>query len=293
MARNRKGIVGAGDDLDNPMHTRYTQYTQYLHAGESMTIKQHTHRRQGHRTVMQMLTADQLQHLKPSKHSARFLVIEIDPDAHKARSDSKNDVGNSSLRKKLTEMINDPAVDPNAAMQMLTIAWDMVTKSATGKISTIQADVDSDNGDSVASIFADFPEFQARNEERKQDLRQYILADAIWLTSTELSDKAGFKNRNRSAGPNGWKQRGKIFAINVDGHDRYPAYALDEAYQPLKILKDILTVFGDNTSAWSIASWMGTANSWLGGKKPKDVMKQEPAAVLHAALTEKAGAQHG
>ena len=190
-------------------------------------------------------------------------------------------------------MINDPAVDPNAAMQMLEIAWDRVTQSATGKIPAARVNVDSDNGMSAGSIFAGFPEFQARNEERKQGLRQYLLADANWLTSAELSDRAGFKNRNRSAGPNGWKQRGKIFAINVEGHDRYPAYALDEAYQPLKILKDILTVFGDRTSARSIASWMGTVNSWLGGKKPKDLMKQDPAAVLHAALIEKAGAQHG
>lgn len=258
-----------------------------------MTAKQQTHRRQGHRTVMQMLTADQLQHLKPSKHSARFLVIEIDPDAHTTKSDSNNDAGNSALRKKLTEMINDPAVDPNAAMQMLEIAWDMVTKSTAGKLPAVRGDVDSDNGMPVASIFAGFPEFQSRNEARKQDLRQYLLEDAHWLTSAELSDRAGFKNRNRSAGPNGWKQRGKIFAINVEGHDRYPAYALDEAYQPLKILKDILTVFGDGTSAWSVASWMGTANSWLDGKKPKDVMKKEPVAVLHAALIEKAGAQHG
>jgi hypothetical protein len=258
-----------------------------------MTLKQQTHRRQGHRTVMQMLTADQLQHLKPSKHSARFLVIEIDPDAHTTDSDRNNDAGNSALRKKLTDMINDPAVDPKAAMQMLEIAWDMVTKSATGKIPVARVDVESDNAMPAASIFAGFPEFQARNEERKQDLRQYLLADANWLTSAELSDRAGFKNRNRSAGPNGWKQRGKIFAINVEGHDRYPVYALDEAYQPLKILKDILTVFGDSTSAWSIASWMGTANSWLEGKKPKDLMKQDPAAVLHAALIQKAGAQHG
>ncbi|CAI0822554.1 Uncharacterised protein [Serratia quinivorans] len=258
-----------------------------------MTLKQQTHRRQGHRTVMQMLTADQLQHLKPSKHSARFLVIEIDPETHTTGSDCNSDAGNSALRKKLTDMINDPAVDPNAAIQMLEIAWDMVTKSATGKIPAARVDVDSEKAMPAASIFAGFPEFQARNEERKQDLRQYLLADAKWLTSAELSDRAGFKNRNRSAGPNGWKQRGKIFAISVEGHDRYPAYALDEAYQPLKILKDILTVFGDSTSAWSIASWMGTANSWLEGKKPKDLMKQDPAAVLHAALIQKAGAQHG
>lgn len=258
-----------------------------------MTEKQHTHRRQGHRVAMQMLTADQLQHFKPSNGSTRFLVVEIDPDAHQPKARGRGNVGNSALRKKLTDMVNDPAVDPNTAMQMLEIAWDMVTKSAGVKVPVTAVDIESEASKPDADIFAGFDEFRARNEERKQDLRQYILADATWLTSSDLSDKAGFKNRNRSAGPNGWKQRGKIFAINVEGHDRYPAYALDEAYQPLKILKEILALFGETASPWSIASWMGTTNSWLGGKKPKDVLKQQPAAVLHAALKEKAGAQHG
>lgn len=257
-----------------------------------MTEKQHIHRRQGHRTTLQMLTADQLQHLKPSKHSARFLVVEIDPDAQQTKAEDRGNAGNSALRKKLTDMVNDPAVDPKAAMRMLEIAWDMVTKSSGAKVPAAVG-TDSDTKESATDIFAGFDEFRTRNELRQQDLRQYLLADATWLTSSDLSDKAGFKNRNRSAGPNGWKQRGKIFAINVEGHDRYPAYALDEAYQPLKILKEILAVFGETTSPWSIATWMGTTNGWLDGKKPKDVLKQQPAAVLHAALKEKAGAQHG
>ncbi|MDU3933244.1 MAG: hypothetical protein E7G96_07480 [Serratia liquefaciens] len=43
-------------------------------------------------------------------------------------------VGNNALRKKLTDMVNDPAVDPNTPMQMLEIAWDRVTKSAGVKV---------------------------------------------------------------------------------------------------------------------------------------------------------------
>ncbi|EKF65539.1 hypothetical protein B194_1442 [Serratia plymuthica A30] len=38
---------------------------------------------------------------------------------------------------------------------------------------------------------------------------------------------------------------------------------------------------------------MGTANTWLDGKKPKDLLQKDPAAVLHAARKEKEGAQHG
>lgn len=38
-----------------------------------------------------------------------------------------------------------------------------------------------------------------------------------------------------------------------------------------------------------MASWMGTANTWLDGKKPKDLLQKDPAAVLHAARKEKEG----
>ena len=115
-----------------------------------MTEIQHTHRRQGHRMAMQMLTADQLQHLKPSKGSARFLIVEIDPDAHHPQGQSH--VGNNALRKKLTDMVNDPAVDPNTAMQMLEIAWDRVTKSAGVKVPVAAVDIESEASESDALI---------------------------------------------------------------------------------------------------------------------------------------------
>ncbi|KYQ94974.1 hypothetical protein AWY96_16390 [Serratia plymuthica] len=255
-----------------------------------MTTKEQTHRRSGHGISMQMLTADQLQHLKPGKHTTRYLVIEVDAGNNKAKRGDKDTARNAALREKLVAIVNDPTLDPRAAMQMLEIAREVGMKRPVAEEPVETSPL---GGGSKASIFDGFEAFRGRNEVRKQDLRQYILADSTWLTSSDLSDKAGFSNRNRSAGPNGWKQRGKIFAINVEGHDRYPAYALDEAYQPLKVLKEILSVFEGTKSPWSMASWMGTANGWLDGKKPKELLQKDPAAVLHAARKEKEGAQHG
>ncbi|HEJ8088593.1 TPA: hypothetical protein SMI57_001610 [Serratia liquefaciens] len=53
-------------------------------------------------------------------------------------------VGNNALRKKLTDMVNDLAVDPNTAMQMLEIAWHRVTKSAGVKIPVAAVDIESE-----------------------------------------------------------------------------------------------------------------------------------------------------
>ncbi|OON39745.1 hypothetical protein BTJ39_11945 [Izhakiella australiensis] len=152
----------------------------------------------------------------------------------------------------------------------------------------------SDHADSenTLDIFAGFEAQRSKNARRQQDLREFILNDAEWLSASQLSDKAGFENKNRSAGPNTWKRRNRIFAISVQGKNLYPRYCLDLAYQPLSVVKEVLEVFADSKSGWALAYWFGTANGWLNGKKPKDLLSDK-AALLRAAQAENEGALHG
>lgn len=146
---------------------------------------------------------------------------------------------------------------------------------------------------SELDIFKGFEDHRTRNEERKANLREYVLADAKWLDANQLSEKVGFENKNRSAGPSTWKRRNKIFAISYQGKNLYPRYCMDEAYQPLPIVKEILDIFDDTKSGWSLAFWFGTSNSWLGGAKPKDVLTNDKSQLIKAAKACKDGLQHG
>ncbi|ELY4671470.1 DUF2384 domain-containing protein [Cronobacter muytjensii] len=139
---------------------------------------------------------------------------------------------------------------------------------------------------------AEIAPLQARNHERLDALRQTVLEEGRWLSAGEVSMAAGAALKNPSATANRWKQAGKVFALPVNGKDRYPAWAFDEGGQPLPSLKPILARFREKTP-WAIALWFHSPNAWLGGDKPKDRLKIDPQAVLDAADVEAQGPVHG
>jgi len=223
------------------------------------------------------INGDQLRSIV-AENSAKYLLINVDQLKPHAFPTSEND--HQALRKSLEDMVKNPRLDPRVAMAFFQFAQHLVAPAKK-------------NAAAKTDLFAGHEELRQRNQQREGDLRDFILQGATWLTSRELSDKANFKNANRSAGPNAWKRRGRTFAISVGGHDLYPAYGFDQAWQPLPIMKRILDIFANMRSPWSLAMWFGTANGWLNGSMPKDLLRQAPDSVLKAAREEKEGAQHG
>jgi len=133
------------------------------------------------------------------------------------------------------------------------------------------------------------------NTERLEKLKKTILNDSEWLPAQEVSRRGGSGTdvKNPSGLPNRWKRARKIFAITSEGKDLYPAYALDIGGQPLPLIKKIIELFGETKTPWSLAVWFGAPNSWLGNKKPKDLLTAAPDQVWEAALEAKEGPVHG
>ncbi len=125
--------------------------------------------------------------------------------------------------------------------------------------------------------------------------RSEVLASGDWLTAAQVAELAGFSTSNLSAQPNKWKKEGQIFAIRHQGLDYFPAYGLDAevGYRPLKAMAPVLAVFGDGKDGWGLAYWFASANSFLGGKRPQDVLLKSPDRVLAAAADEMAEVAHG
>lgn len=139
------------------------------------------------------------------------------------------------------------------------------------------------------------PEHLLTQARMNAEARKAVLESAEWVNAAKLSEIAGFSGQNSSAQPNKWKRERRIFALRHDGNDLYPAYALDPdaQYRPVKGLAPILQVFGDELDAWDIAIWFASANSFLGGALPQDLLISDPERVLAAAQDEVAGVRHG
>lgn len=118
--------------------------------------------------------------------------------------------------------------------------------------------------------------------------RRAVLESGDWLTAAQLAELAGLSSRNPSAQPNKWKKQRQIFAISHNGSDYFPGYGLDAdaGFRPLKALGKVIEVFGDHKDGWGLAYWFRSDNSFLGGKRPQDLLASSPERVIAAAEDE-------
>ncbi|MBW8466928.1 MAG: hypothetical protein K0M67_01585 [Thiobacillus sp.] len=118
--------------------------------------------------------------------------------------------------------------------------------------------------------------------------RKAVLESGDWLTAAQVAELAGLSARNPSAQPNKWKKLGQIFAIHHNGVDYYPGYGLDpdNSFRPCKDLATIITIFDGHKKDWGMAYWFLSANSFLGGKRPQDLLCKRPQRVIQAAEDE-------
>ncbi|EIK94779.1 hypothetical protein PMM47T1_19823 [Pseudomonas sp. M47T1] len=125
--------------------------------------------------------------------------------------------------------------------------------------------------------------------------RKAVLESGDWLTAADIAQVAQLSTRNPSAQPNKWKKQGQIFAINHGGVDYFPGYGLDPdtSYRPLKALAKVIEIFEGHKDSWGMAYWFRSDNSFLGGKKPQDLLASVPDRVIDAALDETQGIAHG
>ncbi len=125
--------------------------------------------------------------------------------------------------------------------------------------------------------------------------RQVVLESGDWLTAAEIAELAGLSTRNPSAQPNKWKKQGQIFAINHRGVDYFPGYGLDRegGFRPVKALAKIIGIFGEHKDGWGMAYWFHSDNSFLGGKRPQDLLASAPERVIEAAMDEIQEITHG
>jgi hypothetical protein len=127
------------------------------------------------------------------------------------------------------------------------------------------------------------------------EARKAVLETGDWLTAAQVAEMAGFSTTNPSAQPNKWKKDGQVFAVRHRGVDYFPGYALDPAadYRPTKVLARVLAVFKRKKGEWDIAYWFASVNSFLGGRRPQDLILDEPERLVAAAEDEVAGILHG
>lgn len=121
-----------------------------------------------------------------------------------------------------------------------------------------------------------------------------VLQSMQFVPAARISELMGSSAANPSSLPNRLKGRQKLFAIQHGDKDLFPLYALDKtnSFRPYPVVAEILAVL-KGWHGWALANWFESPNGYLGNKKPREVIGEQPEEVLKAAKTEAGGIEHG
>lgn len=125
--------------------------------------------------------------------------------------------------------------------------------------------------------------------------RDAVLRDGHWLTAEQVGALARFDEGSASTQLAKWLGGGQMFAVNHQGIDYFPAFGFDQqdSFRPLTSMAKVIETLGQSKDGWGLAYWFASSNSFLGGRRPQDLLAVDPEAVVAAAMDELSGALHG
>lgn len=117
-----------------------------------------------------------------------------------------------------------------------------------------------------------------------------VLEGADWLTAAQVGALCGLARTNLDE----WRNARAVFAIRSNGIDYFPGYAFDpeKNYSPYQSVKIVISHLGAASDGWGLAFWFHSINSFLGGKRPMDVLAKQSNAVIAAAADASIGVEH-
>lgn len=125
--------------------------------------------------------------------------------------------------------------------------------------------------------------------------REATVEEEEWMSVAELTELIGLNSAHPHTELGEWIRERRVFSINHNGIDYFPAYGLnhDSEWRPREALKSILEIIADAKDGWGLAYWFRSSSSFLGGRRPQDVLAADPELVIAAARDEMEDVSHG
>jgi hypothetical protein len=118
-----------------------------------------------------------------------------------------------------------------------------------------------------------------RNARRRAELLEEFGA----LTGEQIARERS-RARNRHALAARWRKEGRLFGVPYRGQTLYPAFQFDDANELRPVVGQVLEALPrPQMSDWELALWWTAANGHLGGRRPVDLLDEDPDALPTAA----------
>jgi hypothetical protein len=123
---------------------------------------------------------------------------------------------------------------------------------------------------------------------RNAEARTALLGEFGALRSADVAELAGSRAANRAALAHRWRGENRVVAVPVGDELLYPGFQFTPEGRPHPTVGAALAILRSQASVsdWQAALWFVGANGWLGGRRPVDLLDEDPGAVEAAARHE-------
>jgi hypothetical protein len=136
-------------------------------------------------------------------------------------------------------------------------------------------------------------DLRVREVRMLAEAEERILTTGDFLPYSELAKRCSGDSLPSQATVEVWETEQRIFSISNGGRVLYPCYAFSANGDPLPGLKEVVMVLSRTKKGWGMAFWLGSSNSFLGGRLPKHLLLTDVGSVVLAAEDEVAGIIQG
>jgi hypothetical protein len=126
----------------------------------------------------------------------------------------------------------------------------------------------------------------------RHELEQILLHATEWLTTREVELGAHGDATVTDTMVSAWVTARKVFSVEYSGQCLFPKYIFDATGQPIPAVAEVLEVFADYAPL-RLAAWFESTNSTLGGRRPCEVIGDDPKLVIEAARDHLIGPVYG
>lgn len=115
------------------------------------------------------------------------------------------------------------------------------------------------------------PEFK---EDTVEWRKRFVSEIESW-TSAEVARESNSSATNQAAIASRWTAERRIFSISFGGKTLFPRFQFKDG-KPIPAVSKVIKAFPDHASGWDLAYFFTSPNSYIGGRKPLELLREDP-----------------
>ena len=119
--------------------------------------------------------------------------------------------------------------------------------------------------------------------EKLLGIRKRLRESIPMLDAASWGQLRGTPGTNPTAALSKYKSQGRLFSVSEGRRDLYPQFLFDQNAAPLPVIAAILKLAPPDARGWPLLSWFDAGNVLLRGRKPRELLGEDPEAVKRAA----------